>query len=359
MRIAGFKSIRDQTIELSALNLLIGANGAGKSNFIGVFRLLNDIVASRLQLAVPLAGGADRILYFGRKKTDKLILDLEFGWNGYFCELAPSPTDSLLFANEVIRFHGEGYNNPWTQSLETGHKETALWDELKRKGAQSVAKHVIDAFQTWRIYHFHDTSATSKVKQTGDLNDNRFLRQDAGNLAAFLYRLQETQPATFRNIVEAVRLVAPFFGSFNLQPDRLNPDTIRLEWQEAGSDGYFDASSISDGTLRFMSLATLLLQPELPSTVLLDEPELGLHPYAITVLAELLQSAAQRTQVVLSTQSVTLVNQFSPEDVLVVSRVDGASEFKRLSSADLADWIDDYALGELWEKNLLGGRPSR
>lgn len=320
IRIAGFKSIRDQTVELRPLNVLIGANGSGKSNFIGAFRLLHEIAKERLQLYVARNGGADRLLHFGRKVTEELGLELVFGTALWRCVLVPTSSDSL-----------------------TGNPE----------GSASV-----DAIlESWQVYHFQDTSEAAKVKQTADLHDNTYLRPDAGNLAAFLYRLREIHPDAYRNIEDVIRMVAPFFGSFALQPDRLNRDKIRLEWQELGSDAYFDAHSLSDGTLRFICLATLLLQPELPSMVLLDEPELGLHPYAITVLVDLLRSAATRTQVVVSTQSVTLVKQLAPEDILVVDRENGASVFRRLTEGEIATWLDDYALGELWEKNVLGGRP--
>lgn len=325
IRIAGFKSIRDQTVDLRPLNVLIGANGSGKSNFIGVFRLLHEILSDRLQLFVARSGGANRLLHFGRKVSEQLSLDLVFGTVSCHCVLVPTSTDSLTPA-------------------------TLDWSDW---GDPAVS----EVLQSWHVYHFQDTSEAAKVKQTADLHDNAYLRPDAGNLAAFLYRLQETRPDVYQNIADVIRMVAPFFGSFVLQPDRLNPDKIRLEWQELGSDAYFDAHSLSDGTLRFICLATLLLQPQLPSLLLLDEPELGLHPYAITILADLLRSAATRAQVVVSTQSVTLVNQLSPEDVLVVDRVDSASVFHRLTEDEIATWLDDYALGELWEKNVLGGRP--
>jgi predicted ATPase len=195
------------------------------------------------------------------------------------------------------------------------------------------------------------------MKQMGDVADNRFLRADSGNLAAFLYRLQEKEPDYFRNIEDTVRQIGPFFGGFKLAPSALNEEKIRLEWYERGSDTYFNASALSDGTLRFMCLATLLLQPMLPSLILIDEPELGLHPAAIQLLAGLLQSAATRTQLIVATQSVTLVNQLLPEHVWVVEREDGQSLFRQLQAADMSSWLEDYGLGELWEKNILGGRP--
>lgn len=335
IQIAGFKSIRDQTLELRELNVLIGANGAGKSNFIEVFRLLNEIVNRTLRIYVARSGGADRLLHFGRKRTEEIVIHLDFEGDSYSCRLLPTAGDSLLFAEETLDSKG----------MASGHTEA----QLLRWAVQP---------EEWKVYHFHDTSPSARVKQTGDLADNVALRSDAGNLAAFLYRLQETDQEVFRNIVDTVRLVAPFFGGFDLRPDRLNRNKIRLEWKEIGADDYFDASALSDGTLRFLCLATLLLQRNPPTTVLIDEPELGLHPYAITVLADLFRSAAERTQVIVSTQSVTLINQLAAEDVVVVDREDGASVFRRFSSADLESWLDGYALGELWEKNVIGGRPT-
>ena len=186
-----------------------------------------------------------------------------------------------------------------------------------------IARWVRRALETYRLYHFHDTSDSAPVKSAGPVDDNRFLRPDASNLAAFLHLLQKQSPDHFRNIEDAVRQIAPFFERFNLEPSRLAPDKIRLEWKEKGSDAYFNATSISDGTLRFICLATLLLQPNLPAVVLLDEPELGLHPAAVSLLADLMSSATTRTQVLVATQSVTLVNQFEPEQVWTVDRIDG------------------------------------
>jgi predicted ATPase len=355
IHIAGYKSIRDQTLNLGPLNVLIGANGAGKSNFIGVFQLLNEIVESNLQVFVGQEGGADRLLHFGRKVTESIALELHWVLNSYSCQLVPTRNDRLIFQDEHIVGQGRDWQVPHKVDLGKGHEETKLHEEIKRQG--HIAMYVLDALKSWKIYHFHDTSAAAKVKQTGDLAHNLTLRPDGSNLAALLYRLQKTQAKIFSTIEDTLRMVAPFFGRFNLHPDGLNPDKIRLEWQEKGSDTYFDAHALSDGTLRFLSLATLLLQPTLPSTVLIDEPELGLHPYAITVLAGLLHAAASRTQLVVSTQSVTLVNQLSPEEIIIVDRQDGESVFRRLTEAEIAGWIDDYSLGELWEKNVLGGRP--
>jgi predicted ATPase len=221
---------------------------------------------------------------------------------------------------------------------------------------------VANRLRNCRVYHFHDTSDTAVIKGFCDKNDNRILRPDGANLAAFLYYLRLQYPTHFANIEATIRQIAPFFEGFNLEPSRLNEEKIRLEWKEIGSDDYFNASSLSDGTLRFICLSTLLLQPHLPMTLVLDEPELGLHPAAITLLAGMLHSASRRpaalgSQIIVATQSVTLVNQFEPGEVWTAERNNRETVFKQLGKEDMSAWLDDYSLGEMWEKNLLGARP--
>lgn len=357
LQIKNFKSIHDQTLRLGRLNVFIGGNGAGKSNLVGVFHFLNRVVAGDLQNYTGEAGGADSILYFGRKQSSSLSIELEFGegnyTNGYAFDLRPTAEDRFIFSKETISFHNRStYHNPKSLSLGSGHSEARV-----QTSTEKIAHHVRDDLDSYRIYHFHDTSNSSRVKQTGDIDDNRRLQADAGNLAAFLYRLQQNHASYFQNIEDAVRQIAPFFEGFRLEPSRLNADKIRLEWKEKGSDAYFNASALSDGTLRFICLSTLFLQPSLPAVLLLDEPELGLHPAAISLLADLLESASKKTQVLVATQSVTLVNQFAPESVWVVERTDRQSVFQHLESVDMSTWLESYSLGELWEKNILGGRP--
>ncbi len=348
IEIEGFKSIRQMRLDLKPLNVLIGANGAGKSNFISLFGLLRHLIEGRLQVYVAQAGGADALLHFGRKTTSGLKLELTLGELGYSVELAPSNADNLFFS-------AEHYWDPNTTWNSEGHSESRLPTALY--GPRVTPKTILLRMQDWRVYHFHDTSASAKVKQTGDIGDNEALRPDASNLAAFLFLLRSKHPESYRRIVSTIRLVAPFFEDFRLRPSPFNEQKIQLEWTERSSDAYFNAHALSDGTLRFICLATLLLQPDLPSLILVDEPELGLHPYAIQVLAGLVRSASEKTQVILSTQSVSLVNQFAPEDLVVVGRSNGKSLFRRLSAEEMKDWLDDYSLGELWEKNVFGGRP--
>jgi predicted ATPase len=357
LTIKNFKSIRDQTLALGRLNVFIGGNGAGKSNLIEAFRFLREIVNQHLAVYTGTKGGADTLLYFGRKRSPEMSFRLEFGEgdtsNAYSVKLRGTDEDSLLITEEMAFYHErKKYPQPYDKPVSSFSKESKL------KAVDHICtRQVMRDLDSYRVYHFHDTSDTAGVKGTSDLDDNRVLRPQAENLAAFLYWMQQKKPDHFANIQDTLRQIAPFFQELRLAPRKLNETKILLEWKEKGSDAYFNASSLSDGTLRFLCLTTLLLQPELPAVVLLDEPELGLHPAAVTLLADLLSSAATRTQVIVATQSVTLVNLFEPESVWAVDRADSQSVFRHLSQQDMSTWLDDYGLGEMWEKNLLGARP--
>lgn len=361
LTIEGFKSIRKlEDFELRRMNVLIGANGAGKSNFVGFFRLLRELIDQRLQLALQKEGGADACLYLGPKATQRLVSKLYFGNNGYEFVLEPTRDNRLVFAEEKTFFQGN--YGPTRHSLGSGHAEARLKDHKDDSGLTAqhgVPYYVFDAVSSWVVYHFHDTSETASVRRQGPINDNESLRPNADNLAAFLYRVHQTNPTHYQSIRDVVRLAAPFFDDFKLRPVPTNPDLIQLEWTQTDSDYPFLASQLSDGTLRFICLATALLQPMPPPTVLFDEPELGLHPYALILLANLFQQASKGfgRQVIVSTQSAPLLNEFAPEDVIVVERVEGQSTFRRLDPDSLSEWLEEYALGELWQKNVLGGRP--
>lgn len=356
MRISGFKSIEHLELDLRPLNVLIGPNGAGKTNFIGFFKFVNQILAKNLQFYVSQQLGADKLLFFGRKRTSVLEFYLEFTPNAYEAKLAPDAAGGFVFARESCRFFGDriGYmgGTKITSLAPAGAKESSLPDQPHTRSASG---HVVGYLRDWKVYHFHDTSESAKVKQPGRIHETDALFPQADNLAAFLRSIRKT-PA-YKLIVRNIQRVAPFFLDFVLEPDKENPKLISLRWKHRGSEDTFDASDFSDGTLRFICLTTLLLQPKLPSIILLDEPELGLHPYALHLLAAMMRTASSKTQIIASTQSVTLANQFSWEDLIIVDRVNDASQFRRLSEQDVAAWLDEFAIGELWEKNVIGGTP--
>lgn len=359
IEIEGYRSIKKLKLRLRAINILIGANGAGKSNLVGAFGLLGDLVDGKLQLHVGRRGGANALLHFGVKKTKKLRLRVSFGMNAYEAVLEPSAKDRLIFASEKAYFQGEGeHPRPYVEDLGEGHRESGLEEEADEK-PNKVADHVLQAMRGWKVFQFHDTSATAGIKQKHPIGDSRTLQPDGSNLAALLFGLKRKRaPKKYRAIVDVIRAVAPFFDDFILKPDEMDPKVIQLEWRHKSDPSYFDAHSLSDGTLRFMCLAALLLQPTKPSVIVIDEPELGLHPAAIVQLAALLRLASHECQIIIATQSVTLLDQFASEDVIVVERSNGESTFDRLAKDQVRGWLDDYSLGELWLKNVLGGRPS-
>jgi len=358
IKIKGFKSIKEADIELGDLNVLIGANGAGKTNFISLFKLLNKMIEGNFQNAISEGGGADSFLHHGQKTTENINVYLKFGANAYDLTWKPSVDGSLTFFQENCLFYWENRNK--IIEIGRGQQESNIEKAIASpKITSPIPKYVFDNLKSWKYYHFHDTSDSAKVKKMCQLNDNMYLRTDASNLAAFLYLMQEKHHENYEAIRDTVRLVAPFFDNFILRINPFNEEMIRLEWREKGSDFPFLANQLSDGTLRFICLATVLLQPkpQLPSTIIIDEPELGLHPYAIKVLASLMKSASKHTQIIVSTQSVPLVNEFEPENLIVVDKIENASVFKKVTSKELSSWLEEYTLGELWEKNVLGGRP--
>lgn len=354
----GYKSIKQLDLSLKPLNVLIGANGAGKSNFISFFKTLNNLINLNLQKSVAKSGGANSLFYFGTKYTKEINFTLSFGRNSYEAAWEISDDSKLYFSYEKTGFLGDGYSYPLIDNLGSGHYETYLREASESSPYRTnIADHIIGNLQSWKVYHFHDTSDSSKMKQACSVNDNEFFREDASNLAAFLYKLKMLNPESYQSILKTVQQVAPFIRDFNLKPMELDESQIRLTWVHTDSDAYFDVSQLSDGTLRFICIVVLLLQPRLPNIIILDEPELGLHPFALNLLAALFESISKKTQIIISTQSIALMDNFDPEDIIVVDYIENNSEFKRLNMESLDVWLDNYSLGELWEKNLLGGRP--
>lgn len=364
--VSGFKSIAKlENLELRTVNLLIGANGAGKSNLLGVFRFLHELTLRNLGVYSAKMGGADSFLFLGRASTPEVKVTLRFGYNGYEFSLVPTTSDRFVFKTEAVLFSGDYANH--VEEFGTGHAEAKLPEHKDDRGMRGArhgpANYVWNALSSWVTYHFDDTDAQAPVRLPGDINDNERLRQDASNLAAYLYRLKSTSFASYAEIRNAIRQVAPFFDDFRLRPDPVNLARIQLEWSQPGSDYPFRAVHLSDGTLRFMCLATALLDPKRPATVLFDEPELGLHPAALTTLAALFRYRRPYSyaghQIIATTQSALFLSEFSPEDVIVVERDESsASTFRRLEAAPLSEWLAEYSLGELWQKNILGGRPA-
>jgi predicted ATPase len=372
IRVAGFRSFRDVQVEFGDVAVLIGANGSGKSNFISFFEMLHAILDDRFQVYVARRGGGSAILHYGPKETVNLTAELTFATeksgSKYYNVLTFASPDRLVIAHESIK----AYWKP-TETLSvpisswSGQQETTLFADVQRQQhpeQREVALRVIDQLKAVQVYHFHDTSETANIRLMQDIDRNRELLRDAGNLASFLYMLQQTKPHHFDRILRTIQLVVPYLHKLILEPSLLNPQKISLRWSDKAGEYEFSPHQLSDGSLRAMAIITALLQPEelLPSVIIMDEPELGLHPSAIGIIASLVREVSSKRQVIIATQSPGFLAHFSPEEVIVVERREdnrgfGESTCKRLSKEDLSAWLEEFNLGELYERNVTGGWP--
>ncbi len=355
IEIQGFKSVKNMQLELKPINVFIGSNGAGKSNFVSFFKMVHAIFNQQLQRYV-IEEKADNILYFGRKTTETMFGKMVFtedaqNNNAYWFNLAQTKEGGLFIKEE-----GSGYNVTRDNNYQNYFNESNIEETSITRKTSYRNKYLRDYLSDIQIYHFHDTSATSMLRRECDINDNNYLKTDGRNLPAFLYYLQEEHPKLFKRIENIIKSIAPYIDSFLLQPKKLNKQEIELRWVEKGDmNSNFNAYQFSDGTLRFIALTTVLMQPNPPKVIVIDEPELGLHPQAIQKLAALMEAASINTQLIISTQSVNLVNCFKPEDIVTVDRSaeENQSVFNRLNTDSLEHWLNDHTLGDLWERNII------
>lgn len=367
IELKGFRSIdaEGQTIELEPITVMLGANGAGKSNLVSFFKMLNYMTTGALQQYVADQGFADSLLYLGAKVTTEVSAKLRFeddnATDEYAFVMNRDATGRLFLKDETIVYHATGQLKPQTRNLGGGVRESQL-KEFSGKGDQTCQV-VFNLLSRCQVFQFHDTSSTAKIRSEGYVDDARYLRSDGGNLAAFLRQMRSKDPGRryYERIVRHIQLMVPQFLDFDLEPSPANDKYVRLNWREKGSDYLFGPHQLSDGSLRFMALTTLFMQPPdlRPRVIIVDEPELGLHPAAISALAGMVKAAVPATQVILATQSSRLVDEFTADQVMIVERDQKRPRtlFRRLSETGLTEWLERYCLSELWEKNVLGGRP--
>ncbi len=350
--VKGYKSFKDITVNLGKINILIGSNGAGKSNFLSLFALLGNAYLGLLARSVAMSGGVDKLFHKGRKKTDKMSVEVKDGVNSYVLDLIESD-GSLIVEKEQL-----GYSSmpgKWTYDNIASYKtETTLKDYHGKKRGDYINQYMSQI----KKFHFHDTGRTSPFSgESNIVNDSYYLYPQGANLAAFLYGIMTNHPMVYKRILRVIQSVAPFLNDFYLVPNEIG--NIRLQWRDKFSDVVYGPNDLSDGTLRFIALTVLFLQPEPPKVIVIDEPELGLHPVAIEKLAGLIKSASNRgTQVIAATQNAELISNFDPEHILTVDQRDGESEIKRLETEEFRQWLNDYTLGDLWKQRIMkGGQP--
>jgi predicted ATPase len=352
--IRGYKSIKYCELDLRSINVFIGANGAGKSNFLSALEFLQSVLARELSY-YGAKKGIDNLFHNGKEVTDSIIAEFYFGDDIYMFDIGYTESNSLFISMESLYFDGKHLLG------EGEHSESMALNLLRgMPGNTNISTLMLNP--SWIVYRFQDTTASSRKKSEQEISNDVAFMSDGRNLAAFLYRLKQSFPRDYATIVRAVQMVAPYFEDFILTPKELNNEQIELRWQHKESKVIYGASQLSDGTLRFVCLATLLLQPDelQPSILIIDEPELGLHPFAISIFAEMVHKVAIDKQVIIATQSADLLNCFTADDIIVVDYDKDGSKFERKNSETLAYWLEnDYTLSDLWNNNVLGGRFAR
>ena len=350
--IHGYKSIKElDSLELRPVNLLVGYNGAGKSNFISFLKMLKAQFKGQLQRYIRMNDSSmEQIVHKGTAITPETGGKLDFGDCSYAFSLAAMEDGGAFFEKELFET-AEGrceYNG--------GMESRFVQDKtVDFSNLADIRKQIVQ----WGIYHLNDTSLTASVKKECVLAPDIHIADDFSNLASWLYYLKENTPHAYDRIKFNVSLAFPEFDEFHLQPTTTSNGTeyIRLFWKQKDCDAIFSPNQLSDGTLRFICLCAVLMQPSLPPLIVVDEPELGLHPGAIELMAALLQSASASSQIIVATQSPLLIDQFAFDDLLVIRRNKDESRFERLDEKDYLLWLENYTIGELWTKNVIEGGP--
>ena len=364
LSLSGFKTIKKvNELKFDDVNIFIGANGSGKSNIVSFFEMISFMMTEALDNYIINNGFASSILYYGQKVTREIEANISFssssGKSDYSFRLAHTANDRFLIMEESIGYLKEGSQKPFRKYLgDGGYKESKLKEVAYN---DKTANYIRNFLSNIRVFHFHDTSKTTYIHQARPVESNSYLMSDGGNLAPFLYKLKMNYPKYYDRILEYIRIIAPFFDDFILTPIG---NSIILNYKEKNSDLELNSSKLSDGTLRFICLATLLLQPNdsMPNIIIIDEPELGLHPLAIDILSEMINIASKNAQIFITTQSERLLNHFEPKSIIVINRKKDefgryCSEFKKLDKEELSIWLEDYALSDMWDSNIIGGRP--
>ena len=359
--IQGYKSISYDCplqLQLSNVNILLGANGAGKSNIISFFKMMSYMMSKAFYNYVELNGTSNQLLHFGPKQTPKITAQLAFSNDNnkdiYSFNLENAMSDRLIITDESIEWHQKGKKGHYTVQLTPNFKESALADS-----DDQTAKAIYSMLSNCKVYQFHDSSSEGPMRQTCPVETANYLQSQANNLPSFLLILKTHYPFAYKRIVDYISDVVPQFSDFYLEPIG---NYISLRWKDNSATDYiFNSHQFSDGSIRFIALATLLLQPveTMPQVIILDEPELGLHPYAISQLSEMIKDAALHTQIIIATQSKDLIDYFDVENITVVEMDENKKSTiaTKLQEKDLKVWLEHYSLSELWDKNVIGGRP--
>ena len=362
VHIKGFRSLADVRLDrIPNPMVLLGTNGAGKSNVLRFFEMLKEMAHLRLGEFTLRQGGSDDQLFGGARLTQRIEATVFFrttlGRSRVMFVLQHAHPDQMTITGEQFRsLDPEDSENDAVYLFfdqPVGY-ESAFVQESGSSTADMRLRKAAGLLADCAHYQFHDTSDCAPVKTRWDVEDNHRLLGHGGNLASVLLSLQKNEARRFDLICKQIALVVPDFNGF--QNVEHYGKTI-LRWRSKATGKTIGAHLTSDGSLRCFQLVTLLNLPDalLPRIVLLDEPELGLHPAAVALISQMVKSLAGRRQVIVATQSPHFVDAFGLKEVVVLELRDGRTEATKPDPSRFSRLLKDYSTGELWWKGVLGG----
>jgi predicted ATPase len=388
IKIEGFRSIKETELSLNPLTVLIGPNGSGKSNFMDLLSLIAEASYGHLAEGMANRGGFDNVCFKG--DPGDIFVEFRFKPEGIFQE----ERTSVRFRLKLKRFGS--YPRVWFEQIEKAPDQyhtsplqlmrrdkdgcefrsikTGISEDLEEKALESESElaifqvkdkdkyptpyKLLRLLQEWAFYRDINVGPNAPIRQPDLVRPTVRLVADGGNLASVLYSIQQQHPATWKEIEEILETVYSDFHSITFPPEG-GDGKVLLRWWERPFEkkSGFSAGLLSDGTLKLLCLLAILKSPDPPPMICIDEPELGLHPDWIKLVAELLISAATRTQVIIATHSPQLVSKLEPDSIIVANKSGGATKFQHLDSGELSKWLEEFSLGELWMAGHFGGRP--
>ncbi len=384
IRVQGFRRLHDIDLPLKRLNVVIGANGCGKTSLLDVFSLLAASAAGALSETISDLSGVDAILsnLIAAKGDKARFMALELAMTvpnhnplEYRLALAsrgigyeitdetltqardrkPQPFKHIDSHHGQVRYYDPqpGKRGLVKPTWDYNDKETALSQVPKMfREPEEFRKRLASSTH----YHVLDVGRRAPVRLPQQMKDAKLPGHDGEDLISCLYTLRETDPDRFNAIEAALQAGFPSFERLNFPP--VATGVLSMTWKDKSSNTTFAMHQLSEGSLRFLWLATLLQSPELPAVTMIDEPEVSLHPELLSLLADLLREASDRTQILVATHADRLVRFLEPGEVLTVNVSEqGAAGFQWADQLDLASWLDEYTLDEVWRMGRMGARP--
>ena len=383
IHVQGFRRLHDVDLKLRPLNVLIGANGCGKTSLLDVFTLLSASASGELKATLGEYGGLDPNLTalssipgekapFMRFELDrtsddfpvvKYAISLKARGTAYHIpeerltqhidESKPEPMKHIESTHGRVRYFDPGEKGLKAPEWEHDPTESALSQVLKMYQQPERFRQVLGSSTH---YHVLDVGVRAPVRLPQKMQEASLPGQDGEDLLPCLYWMREAAPERFEVIEDTLRVAFPAFERLNFPP--VASGMLAMSWKETTSKSPFFAHQLSEGTLRFLWLVTLLYSPGLTEVTLIDEPEVSLHPELLSILADCMRDAARRTQLIVATHADRLVRFLKPEEVVTFDvEEEGASTATRAEDLDLDAWLKEYTLDQVWQHGRMGGRP--